>query len=431
MKRSRFVTSAAAAAVASSAIAPKAAFSAPNVIKGGTLTMMQYPNYNPPGDVKMKELLARWSSHHSGWNAEIQFVPDQDMLAKTASSVQANTGADIIQMKYNSPWLFADSCLDVTDVVDRVRKRNGPFYSSIEANSRVNGKFLAVPWYYTPAAWHYRKDLWSKVGKPNFVDTFDDLYTYGKKLKEASGIGVGLALGHASGDANTMWYGALWDFGGQEITADGKTIAINSKETEAALNWAIKMWQDKVQDSSVFSWDDSSNNRAYLAKTISATENAASIYLVARAKDKELADNTGTIIRPRGPKGRSMLQVNLGMSVMKWTKDPGAAKDLVDFLMQRQNYVEWLVFSGLGAYPGPALDKLSLWTETPKLKPFNDSVKFGRWPGWPANPNKQSSEAVARFIVVDMFAKACQSGDAKVAMNEAERALQQVYLRPT
>jgi len=85
-------------------------------------------------------------------------------------------------------------------------------------------------------------------------------------------------------------------------------------ETLSALEWAIKMWQDKVLDPSVYSWDDSSNNRAYLAKTISSTENAASIYLVAADRDPDLAKKTGTCLRPAGPKARTMLQVNLGMS---------------------------------------------------------------------------------------------------------------------
>jgi len=38
---------------------------------------------------------------------------------------------------------------------------------------------------------------------------------------------------------------------------------------------------------------------------------------------------------------------------MKWTKDQGAAKSLIEFLMDRANYIEWLTFSGLGAYPAP------------------------------------------------------------------------------
>jgi multiple sugar transport system substrate-binding protein len=57
-------------------------------------------------------------------------------------------------------------------------------------------------------------------------------------------------------------------------------------------------------------------------------------------------------------------------------------------------------------------------------------VKFGRWPGWPGDPNKQSSEAVARFVVVDMFAKACQTGDAKSALAQAEQQLTAIYTKP-
>jgi len=113
---------------------------------------------------------------------------------------------------------------------------------------------------------------------------------------------------------------------------------------------------------------------------------------------------------------------------MKWAKDYGACKDLIEFLMQKQNYGPWLTAAGLGAYPGTACDDLAMWKD-PKMLVFNESVKLGRWPGWPGPANKGSSEAETRYIVVDMYARAIQSKDAKGALAATEKALQLIYSR--
>jgi ABC-type glycerol-3-phosphate transport system substrate-binding protein len=85
-------------------------------------------------------------------------------------------------------------------------------------------------------------------------------------------------LGHAFGDANAFWYPYLWSWGGKEVEADGKTVVLNSKETIESVKFAVGLWKDAC-DESALAWDDSGNNRAFLAGTISATNNDASIYL--------------------------------------------------------------------------------------------------------------------------------------------------------
>jgi multiple sugar transport system substrate-binding protein len=48
-------------------------------------------------------------------------------------------------------------------------------------------------------------------------------------------------------------------------------------------------------------------------------------------------------------------------------------------------------------------------------------------PGWPAPPNRQLAESVAKYVVVDMFAKACTGTPTKEAIKTAEAQLKEIY----
>ncbi len=406
-----------------------------NFAGGGELHLLQWTSFVPEADRKMKELLSRWAGKHSGWTATVDIIASNDLQTKTSAAVLSQAGPDIIQMEYNWPWLYAQACLDVGDVVDRVQKKVGPFYDSAKSQALVKGRWLAVPFAFVPNGWVYRKDLWGQAGKPNFVDNHDDLLRVGTQVRAATGKPVGEALGHAYGDATTMWYSTMWNYGGQEVQKDGKTVALNSKETKAAMQWAADMWS-KALDQSGLSWDDSSNNKAYAAKAISATLNGASIYINTlpghSLADPDLSKVTSAAVPIKGPKAQSTIHLNFAHAVMKWTKNPGAAKDLVEFLMQKENFSEFLdAANGYDSYPGAAFDSHPIWAKDPVLKQFNDAVKLARWPGWPGPPSKQSSKVQTSFIVVDMFAKVVQNpGQLDKILSDTEGQLNTIYNQP-
>ena len=69
-----------------------------------------------------------------------------------------------------------------------------------------------------------------------------------------------------------------------------------------------------------------------------------------------------------------------------------------------------------------------------KMKPFQQVVKPGKWPGWPAPPSKQTAQSQTQFIVADMFAKSLQdngNGDVESAVKEAESRLKAIFERPS
>src|SRR5437660_843025 len=125
----------------------------------------------------------------------------------------------------------------------------------------------------------YRKSWFEEIGYSGgkFPQTWEEYREAGKKLK-AKGRPFGQTLGHTFGDAPSFWYPYLWSWGGKEVEADSKTVALNSKETLESVKFAVGLWKD-AHDEGGLAWDDSSNNRAFLSGTISCTDNGASIYL--------------------------------------------------------------------------------------------------------------------------------------------------------
>ena len=52
-------------------------------------------------------------------------------------------------------------------------------------------------------------------------------------------------------------------------------------------------------------------------------------------------------------------------------------------------------------------DNAPMWQVEPRNLPYRDAMANAHLPGWPAPPSRQLAENVAKYVVVDMFAKAC------------------------
>ena len=99
--------------------------------------------------------------------------------------------------------------------------------------------------------------------------------------------------------------------------------------------------------------------------------------------------------------------------------------------MDQAQYAKWMgVASGYDAGPYATFTNDPVWNIDAKLKSFHDVVPNGKWPGWPVTPGKATAKSQVQFTIVDMFAKAVTSGDAKAAIADAEQKLKRIYEAP-
>ena len=364
---------------------------------------------------------------------KVEHINLNDVPARRAAAIQAKTGPDMIWDSQNWAVLFKETLADISDVVADVNKANGGFYAWTDQFVKPDGVYRAIPHGFGGGAFAYRED-WFKTNNVKVPTTYDE-FTNAAEIMKKAGKPFGQAAGHSFGDPPGFWYPYLWAHGGNEVSPDGKTVIINSAATVAAIEKAVDMYKRGFADG--LAWDDSANNRSYLAEEISATENGASIYFVAgrdAAKGDERAkrvrDNTNHFAKPAGPNGGAILAGGYFTGVMNYTKNLGAAKDLLRHLMDPTVYLDWMG-SGQGYLQGlaPKYEDQPVFKTDPKMKAFVDNLKRdARWLGSPGPLNAAAFKVYNNYTIVDMFAKAI-SGELKPAdaAKWAETQLKDVY----
>ncbi len=249
---------------------------APAVIAGTELSFLNWTNFQPDMDTKFDELAKKWGDQNKV-NMKVEHININDIPTRRAAAVQAKSGPDVMWDTQNWPQLFADSLADVSDIMGQIDKNLAGVHDAAKAFDFVNGTWRGIPFAWGGNAFVYRTD-WFKEAGVAVPKTWDDFVKMAATLKQA-GHPVGQAIGHSFGDPGNFWYPWTWAHGGKEVEQDGKTIAIDSAETVAAIEKAVGLFKTGLIDG-VLGWDDNSNNSAYAAEKISCTVNGPSIFII-------------------------------------------------------------------------------------------------------------------------------------------------------
>jgi multiple sugar transport system substrate-binding protein len=358
----------------------------------------------------------------------LERIGQNDVPTRVTSAITMGSGPDLILILNNFPHLFADSLVDVGDVADALGRSQGGYYDVAKANAFSGGRWVAVPHCVQTWGWDYRESWLREVGYEKFPDTWEGFREMGRKLK-ANGHPVGQAFGHSIVDPGTYCYSLMWCFGGYEVEDDGKTVVLDKKGTLEAVKFNNVLWKE-CMDEAGLSWDDGSNNRAFLAGTIGVTGNAPSIYAEARDKFPDVCKDMNHAPMPLGPGGRFYQLSPESAMVMKYSKNQELAKEFIRFYMAKPQYDKW--FEAMGTFiVSPTKDKgwydHRVWTKDPKLTVFRDVVKDCRSVGYAGPPGRKASEAKVKYIIVDMFAKAIQGTSPEESLAWATAQLKKIY----
>src|SRR4029077_3971511 len=262
------------------------------------LSLLTAVTYAPASDVKLTELAKRFTKA-SGVNVRIDHIQSVQMPAKLSAEIMSKSGHDIMSLEMHYAWLFQPGLADVSDIANDLVKKHGDWYPFLKEHALVKGQWLGIPFMYTSVPGSHRIHLFEKVGERE-PDTWEDLLRAGRKLKKL-GHPVGFAISQTT-DSVTTLYSILWCFGARDVAEDGKTIAINSPATAAAVDYVQAIYTDAM-DPAVLSWDNASNNQWLNSGKGSWIHNPISHYVVARQHKMPVADLTGFHPSPAGPAG--------------------------------------------------------------------------------------------------------------------------------
>src|ERR1700746_2169010 len=408
---------------------------APAFAQGTTVHWLRWNDFVPASDQLLRKELLPAAEKELGIKVNLETVNGNDLQPRVTASVQSGSGPDLIMIFNNQSALYAESVVDLSDLAEEVSSREGGFYKYSRAVTSDGKRFNSMPWTIVGAMNAYRKSWFEEIGVTKFPETWDAYYDAGKKLK-AKGRPLGQAISHSFGDPPTFVYPLLWSYGGKEVEADGKTVAINSKNTIDSVKFMTSFYKDTCDEGGL-AWDDTSNNRAFLSQTICATLNGASIYIESlRNPDKYITEKgvpLNTDIQhtplPRGPAGQSAMPPCSPQVIPNYSKNQAGAKEFLKWIHTRENYEPWFVSQkGFATPPTHEWEKHKLWDEDKVMAPFKIAGRLGQTPGYPLPASgKKPAEVLTKYIITDMYAKAVQGSTAEDAVKWGEGELKKIY----
>jgi len=417
--RREFLTTTVTAAGA--ALSPRWAHAAPKA-----MTVVRESSFIKPFDDYFAKTLAMEYEKLTGIKIVYEAVSVGGMLTRLTTVAETKSGPEIVGTNLNWPWLFDQSLVDVSDLATEIGRKIGPWHDNVLDAVVVNKKWKALPWGNIGQLEVYRTDWFKEAGVTKFPDTWEDLLAAGRLLKK-KGHPFGFELGHGFGDNHGWLYPLLWSHGGREVDKDGRTVLIDSDETAKAVDFCRRFFKETMLED-VLGWTDVNNNKAYFGEQISCTNNASSILVVAKRDFPEIAKVTDHALNPHGPKGRFHLLNAQSLALMAHAPDQAAAKAFLRWLYDDKQMSRWLAAGD--AYYAPfqrAYDNHPMWQPEPRYLPFKESLKSSRPHTWPGPQGHAASESVAKYVLVDMFAKACRGDSTKDVIATAASQLKQIY----
>ena len=389
------------------------------------LNLLRWKRFVEAEDAQFMKLVAAFEGA-TGAKVNVTNESYDDIQPK--ASVVANTGQglDMVWGLYSLPHLFPEKCLDVTDVADYLGKQHGGWVASGEKYGKSGNKWICIPIATTGALINYRLAASEKAGFKEFPKTTDAFLEYCKAMA-ANKTPAGMAFGHASGDANGWMHWLLWSHGGNLVDSNDKVV-VNSPETAKALEYGKALYQTFIPGTA--SWNDSSNNKAFLSGDLYCTNNGISIYVTAKRESPQIAADMNHAYMPVGPIGKpTELHLSFPVLTFNFTKAPNACKAFIAFMLDAAQFDPWIgAAQGYLSHFLVEYDKNPVWTADPKTTPYRDVSKRTMTPAGLGSLGEKAAAAVADFIVVDMFANYVTGRqDLKASIAGAERQARRIY----
>jgi multiple sugar transport system substrate-binding protein len=394
---------------------------------GAKLTLMRWKRFVPAEDEAFNAIVAAFSKA-TGTEMNVFSESFEDVQPKASVAANTGSGLDMAWGLHTLPQLFPTKVVKMNDVADYLGNKYGGWSDAAAKTCKLGNDWLGIPVATVGGYMTYRKSATDKAGFKEFPKDFPGFLEMCKALK-ANNTPAGFALGHATGDATGWLHWVLWGHGAYTVNEKDQVV-INSPETMKALEYAKALSENFIPG--VASWNDSSNNKAYLAGELYCTANGISIYIAAKddPTKKELAEDTYHALMPVGPVGKpTELQLCVPILAFNFTKSPNAAKAFIAFMLEKEQYENWL--TGARGYLTQTLNAYEsspIWTADPKNTVFGQASKRALPASGIGQPGEKAATAIADFIVVDMFANYCTGAkDAKASVAEAERQLKRIY----
>jgi multiple sugar transport system substrate-binding protein len=410
----------------------------------GTMVILVNNDFHPDHNAFLRAEYSEFAKVN-GWNVDLSniagFQGGGDLNQKLVAGVQAGNAPDMMNHNVATRQLqFLGALEPVGDLVKEQIDKNGAVVTGFENANFFENDWWAVPFFTRAGGWYVRSDIFAKHG----LDVDKDTETYDKTRETALKIsdpdnkmwGWGMTV-NRSGDGNSMVQNVLFRFGSQLQDESGELIKFNSPETVAGLNWLKETYADpkwaKMLPPGVLSWNDLSNNEAFLAGTIAITDNAGTMYAKAVFDKVPHAKDIRYIPRPVRNSDGQRLESLGGESfyVIKGTKNKEAVYDMIRHLLSDQ--VQQQIWTTSTSYALPAYkngwrhDIIQSVENSKRAEPIAYPAQL--WTGlqWPGPPSPAVSAVGGGNYFTDMMAEVIQGKKTEEVVQDYANKFIQVF----
>jgi multiple sugar transport system substrate-binding protein len=376
------------------------------------------------------DAITQWGKAN-GVATEVVMINQNETVQKVSAAVESNTMPDALDLDIDLLLLLSrqGEFLPLDPLYNKLGAAQGGWYHSVatatDTTSLAGGR-TGIPFGISGNMLLRRNDLLTKAGFPTPPATWVDAVKESVAVQKPPLFGLGLALSNV-GDGNTQ-VGVLHSYGGRIADDSGKKVTIKSDETRVYLQWVKDAWDKGLFPPGNTTWDGSGDNNAFLSGQALFIANTGSVGIQAKIDDPDLYAGTAYSALPAGPKGViSPIDPNL-RAVPKTSRDPDAAKALIEYLAKPEvadGYFKHAIY-------GPVLQdqaKLSSYDgKDPILAGLLDLVEHGTAPGYPDVYNIAYADAMNNFVVPKMIQRVViDKWDFDRAMDEAQTQTQAIY----
>lgn len=399
-----------------------------------TLKILQWSHFVPAYDKWFNnEYVKEWGKKNDTEvvvdNINVGLIP-----SRAAAEVSAQKGHDLI-MFLSPPSVYEDQVVDMKDVYAEVEKKHGkPVDLAVKStfNPRTK-KYFAFSDSFVPDPINYRADLWGEIGmKP---DTWDDVRVGGKKIKDKTGIPVGIGLS-AELDTAMAVRAIMYAFGASEQDAEGN-LAIDSPQTLEAIKFVSALFKETMTPE-VLAWDPSSNNRQMLAGRSSLVLNAISITRAGENDKLPIHEKIALAKAAKGPVRQIGLEHVMSCYVVwKFAENiKGAQKFLVDYIDNFKSAFLNSEFYNFPCFANTVPDLKELVSNDKKAVPPNkyaviaDALQWATNVGYPGYSNAAIDETFSTWVLNTMFAEAATGAETpESALKRAEAKMKAIWAK--
>ena len=399
-----------------------------------TLRILQWSHFVPAYD--------KWFNNQyvKDWGAknDTEVVVDNINLnlipSRAAAEVSAQKGHDLL-MFLSPPSVYEDQVVPMNDVYAECEKKHGkPIDLAVKSTYNPKTKrYFAFSDSFVPDPINYRSDLWGDIGmKP---DSWDDIRVGGKKIKDKTGIPVGVGLS-AELDSAMALRSMLYSFGGAEQDEDGN-LTIRSNNTLEALKYAQALFKEAMTPE-VLAWDPSSNNRQMLAGRSSLVLNAISVTRTGENDKLPIHEKIALAKAAAGPVRRLGLEHVMDCYVIwKFSENiDGAKKFLVDYIDNFHAAFDASQFYNFPCFAKTVPDLQKAIGNDPKAVPpdkyavLGDVLEWATNVGFPGYSNAAIDETWNTWVLNTMFAKVASGAETpEAALTQAETAMKAIWAK--